>query len=114
MRKRESLIPSEKTKKVIRLDRRGQVKKKRSAGAAIWGVLGILCLLYCLCIALFMGFGTYFFLIWGVLAVFCGIISLFLAHKNWVAKIPKWLRIIFIIIFVMGLLLFGTVEAVIL
>lgn len=114
MRKRERLIPAEKSKKVIQLDRRGQIKKKRSVGAVIWGILGILCLLYCLCIGLFMGFGTYFFLIWGVLAVFCGIISLFLAHRNWMARIPKWLRVISIILFAMGLLLFGTVETMIL
>lgn len=114
MHRREHLIPAEKSKKVIRLDRRGQTPKKRSLGAIIWGILGILSLLYCLCIGLFVGFGTYFFLIWGVIAVFCGMVSLFCTHKNWLTKIPKWLRVIFIILFVMLLLLFGTVEAMIL
>ena len=114
MRKRERLIPAEKSKKVIQLDRRGQIKKKKSVGAILWGIVGILCLLYCLFIGMFTSFGTFFFLSWGVIAVFCGILSFILSHKNWVAKIPKWIKVIFVLLFVIGVLLFGTVEGMIL
>ena len=34
-------------------------------------VLAVLCALYCVGIGLFVGFGSYFFLIWGVIAAFC-------------------------------------------
>lgn len=114
MRKREGLIPAEKSRKVIQLDRRGQVKKKKPVGAIIWGILGALCLIYCLSIGFFMGFGTFFFLIWGVLAVFCGLLSFLFAHRNWMAKIPKWIKVVSVLLLVIGLLLFGTVEAMIL
>lgn len=65
-RKQEELIPFHKTKRVIYVYRRG---KKRPVGVRAGGILiglGLLCLLYCLFIFLFMGFGTWFFLIWGL------------------------------------------------
>lgn len=111
MRKRENLIPLEKSRKVIQLDRRGLIKKKKPIGAIVWGVLGVLCLAYCLAIGLFMGYGTRFFLVWGVLAAFCGILSFVLAHEGWVKKLPKWLKGTCVILFLAGLILFGTVEA---
>ncbi|MCM1046063.1 MAG: YdcF family protein [Candidatus Gastranaerophilales bacterium] len=110
MRKRENLIPFEKSKKVIQLDRRGLVKKKKPIGAIIWGALGVLCLVYCLVIWLFMGYGTHFFLVWGALAVFCGLLSFVLAHERWMEKLPKWLKGVCVILFLAGLILFGTVE----
>lgn len=111
MRKRERLIPLEKSRKVIQLDRRGLVKKKKPVGAIVWGLLGVVCLAYCLVIGLFMGYGTRFFLIWGVLAVFCGFLSFLLAHAKWMEKIPKWLKGICVIVFLAGVVLFGVVEA---
>lgn len=65
-RRRDELVPFNKTKRVIYVYRRG---KKRPAsvraGAVLLG-LGILCLLYCLFILLFVSFGSWFFLVWGV------------------------------------------------
>lgn len=110
MSRRERLIPLEKSRKVIQLERRGLVKKK-PIGAVIWGLLGILCLAYCLTIGLFMGYGTYFFLIWGVLAVCCGILSFILAHTGWVAKLSKWFKVTCVAVFVIGVILFGVVES---
>lgn len=114
MRKRERLIPLEKSEKVIHLDRRGQAGRKKSAGAVIFGALGIFCFLYCLGIGLFAGYGSRFFLVWGAIAVCCGVLSCLLAHPRWLGKIPKWLRYIFVIVFVLGILCFGAVEGMIL
>lgn len=111
MSKKERLIPLEKSKKVIQLDRRGLVKKKKPIGAIIWGLMAVLCLGYCLVIGLFMGYGTRFFLIWGVLGVFCGFLSFLLAHERWIKKLPKWLKGGCVIVFLAGLVVFGVVEA---
>ncbi len=111
MRKRKDLVPAEKNRKIIRLDRRGQTARKRSAGAFLWGCLGIVCLLYCLVIGFCMRFGTFFFLIWGILAVCCGLLSLLLAHRNWVEHLPKWIRVTAVLLFAAGLIVVGTIEA---
>lgn len=111
--KKDHLIPFEKSKKVIYLDRRGKENRKLPFAAKILGVLGVLCLLYCLIIFFFMGYGSMFFLIWGAMAVACGILSLFLSHREWLARLPKWFKAGFVICFTMGLALFGIVEGMI-
>lgn len=112
--KKPHLIPFEKSKRVIYLEKRGKEKAKMPVSAKIFGMLGIVCLLYCLSIFLFMGYGTSFFIIWGVIAVGCGLFSLLLAHKEWLKRIPKWLRVSFVTLATMGLLLFAIVEGMIL
>ena len=66
--KRDRLIPVEKSKKVIYLDPRGRGVDQKHYGAMALYVLAVLCALYCVGIGLFVGFGSYFFLIWGVIA----------------------------------------------
>lgn len=108
-RKKEHLIPLEKSKRVIYLEQRGK-EKKRSVGAVILGILGIVCFVYCLCIAFFMGYGTKFFLIWGALAAVFGVLSLILAHREWLGRIPVWLKAVFVICAVVGIVFFTAVE----
>lgn len=112
--KKPHLIPFEKSKRVIYLDKRGKEKAKTPVSAKFFGGLGVLCLLYCLSIFFFMGYGTSFFLIWGALAVGCGFFSLLLAHRQWLKRIPKWLRMSFTIGVAIGLMLFAIVEGLIL
>lgn len=112
--KKPHLIPFEKSKRIIYLERRGKEKTKTPLSAKIFAVLGVLCLLYCLSILLFMGYGTTFFLIWGAMSVGCGILSLLLAHREWLHKIPGWIRVSFVIFAALGLLLFVIVEGLIL
>ena len=45
-------------------------------------VLAVLCARYCVGIGLFVGFGSYFFLIWGVIAAFCAAWGWILTHKS--------------------------------
>lgn len=111
-RKKEHLIPFDKTKRIIYLNQRGKQSTPKSV--YVWSVLGILCLIYCVSIALFMGFGTTFFLIWGAMALGCFGLAFLLAHPQWVKRIPKALRIIIIAIFCVGMVLFLGVEGLIL
>ena len=79
-----------------------------------FGLVGILCLLYCLSIALFMGYGSSFFLIWAVVGVGFGVLSWLLTHKKWLARQPKWLKRSFLICVMLGGSLFVIVEGMIL
>lgn len=111
--KKEHLIPFEKSKKIIYLEKRGKQKRKLPLAAKIWGVLGVLCLMYCMSIFLFMGYGSTFFLIWGVIAVVCGVLSLLFAHQEWLVCLPKWIKVSFVSCCMIGLLLLGIVEGLI-
>lgn len=112
--KREHLIPFEKSKRVIYLDKRGKAQRRIPLSAMFFGVLGVLCLVYCLTILLFMGYGTSFFLIWGAMAVACEILAFVLTRREWLKRLPKWLKRACLGCFVIGLLLFGVVEGFIL
>lgn len=111
-RRKEHLIPIEKRRKVIYLEKRG-VESKKLFWPILCGILGILCFLYCLCIAFFMGYGTKFFLIWGIMAVFFGMLSLLLSRQSIVKKIPKWIKIIFITFLMVGIVFFTSIEGLI-
>lgn len=76
-------------------------------------VVGILCSLYCLSVPL-VGFGTRFFLIWGVLGAGLILTAFLLCRKRLWARLPKWLRRLCLIVLGIGMLLFVTVEGVIL
>lgn len=112
-RRKQHLIPFEKSKRIIHLDQRGKIKKY-SVCTVLFSTLGILCLLYCISIALFMGYGTKFFLIWGGMAVVFGGVSALFAHPKWIARIPRWTRYTVVICSAVGLLLFAVVEGMIL
>lgn len=81
--------------------------------AHIFCILGIVCILYCGGIAIF-GFGTYFFLIWGALGASCLALSAVLRSQRIMDAIPGWVKGICCGIFILGLLVFCTVEAMIL
>ncbi|MCM1543158.1 MAG: YdcF family protein [Blautia sp.] len=113
-REKKQLIPLEKSKRVIYLDRRGAVKRQKPVAAVSFGVLGIFCLGYFGYQFLFVNTGTMFYMVWGLLAVVCGALSFFLAHRNWVEKIPKGLRWMIKILFGAGVALFLIVEGMVL
>ncbi len=112
-RRKDDLIPLERSRKVIYLEKRGR-ETSISAGSVIFGILAALCLLYCLSIALFMGYGSRFFLIWGAMAAGFGIFSVILTRKNWLAKIPVWIKMVFVIFCLICVLFFMFVEGLIL
>ena len=111
-RRRDELIPYNKTKRVIYVYRRG---KKRPASTWVGGILlglGILCLLYCLFIFLFVSFGTWFFLFWGigglVLLVWGGLL---MGQKT--EKIPRWFKVCWGLLAGVSLTAFVVVEGLI-
>lgn len=112
-RKGRNLIPLEKNKRVIYLDTRVR-ERKLVFGEFFFGILGILCILYCLCIGLFIGFGTNFYFIWGVMGVFFLILSLLCAKPALRRKIPRILLRIFWICFGVGAALLIFVETLVL
>ena len=88
--RKEHLIPLERSRRIIQIERRGYTPGGHPVLAGIFGMLGILCIIYCIGIAI-TGFGTYFFLIWGAIGA---------CSKG-----------VFCALFCVGLLVFGAVEA---
>ena len=111
--KREHLISAEKSKKVIYLDPRGRGVGQKHYGAYLLYVIAALSMLYCIGIALFVHFGSYFFLIWGVIGVFCAAWAWVLTHRSVREKIPRWIRITFRSLVAVGLLFLLILEGMI-
>lgn len=112
-KKKERVAPMKRKQNVIRIEDRvrGHALVRP---AAIFGIFGVLCILYCLSIRLFMGYGSNFYLIWGALGVGFGIISLFCAKPALRNKLPKWMLKAFWICFGIGLAIFVIVEGLVL
>lgn len=109
----EKLVPLERSRRTIQLEKRGRKLKRYAIPSRIFAVLGIACILYCAGIAL-AGFGTYFFLLWGAVGVFCLILSAMFHNEKLMTAIPGWIKGTCIGIFCAGLLLFCSVEGLIL
>lgn len=111
-RKREGLIPVHKTKRVIYVYRRGKNHPASVKVGWILAILGMLCLLYCLFILFFVGFGTWFFLIWGL----GGLILTgwgYLLIKQIAKELPGWVKIGWGVLVGLGMAAFVTVEGLI-
>ena len=82
------LIPQERSRRVIYLNKRGKDAARRPAAA--WGlyVLGAGAICYCIGIAV-NGFGTYFFLIWGGIGAACLGLGALVGNRKLMAAIPK-------------------------
>jgi len=112
-RKTRELIPFGRSRRVIRVERRGRRKMHIPTISAVLMILGLLCILYCLGIFFFMGYGTLFFLIWGLAGA--GLIGLgFLGmHERFLSLIPVWIKIAFGTAVAAGMILFVLVEGMI-
>lgn len=110
------LVPFEKSRRVIYLEKRGrelEIHPIRQIGTGCLTLLGVLCILYCLAVAV-VGFGTYFFLVWGVLGILCLALAGMLRMERLMEAIPKWLKGVCAIGITLGLVLFCVVEGFIL
>lgn len=74
----------------------------------IWMIVGILCALYCLALAITGGTGTWFFLIWGILGVAFTLWGIF-RGRIWHAM-PHWLNIMAGTLFLLMLAVFLFTE----
>lgn len=81
-------------------------------GTVIFGVLGILCIVYCITIGV-NGFGTKFFLIWGAMGAAFLFIGLILTRGEFLASLPKWLKVTAVSGFYAAVILFVVVEGLI-
>jgi uncharacterized SAM-binding protein YcdF (DUF218 family) len=113
MHRDNRLIPAEERTKVIYLDKRGYAGKRRIVPAFIFGLLMLACLIYCLAIAFFMGYGTKFFLVWGGLAVVFGGLTFLMLRPDIYDRIPGWIKKIFIILVLLGVVIFAIIEGMI-
>ena len=115
MRRRRSkeLVPFSQGDRTIYLEKRGRGKRMPIA-SVILIAFGILCILYCIGIGLFMGYGTTFFHIWGAGGVCLAGLGLLLAQEKWMKALPGWLKAAAAIIAAVCLLVFVVVEGMIL
>lgn len=74
----------------------------------IWMIIGILCVLYCLALAITGGTGTWFFLIWGIMGVAFTLWGIFRGHIWHV--MPHWLHITADTLFLLMLAVFLFTE----
>lgn len=112
-RGRNNQVPYEKNQKVFHLERNGKVRNGVPVSAVLFWLLGVCCILYCGGIAV-VGHGTYFFLIWGVMGIAFLLLGMFLSKRELMDRIPIWIKLTAFILFFAGLLLFGSVEGLIL
>lgn len=112
-RRKNHLIPFEKSKKVIRLEKRGRVVRGVPVSAVIFWLMGACSVFYCIGIA-GMGFGTYFFLIWGVLGAVFVLLGALLANRALIRRLPGWLKAVCLTVFCLGAIVFAAVEGMIL
>lgn len=82
--------------------------------SAMFLVPGILCILYCIGIGLFMGYGTKFFLVWGVLGTALCLFAGLLSHPLWTERLPSALKAGIITVIGAGFILFAIIEGLIL
>lgn len=108
--RKEHLIPLERSRRIIQIERRGHTPGGHPVLAGIFGMLGILCVIYCIGIAI-TGFGTYFFLIWGAIGACSLALAAILQSGRAMNAIPVWIKGAFCALFCIGLLVFGAVEA---
>ncbi len=91
----------------------GRVKNRRGKiMQTVALILGIVFIIYFLCIEFFTGHGTNFYYIW----LFLGMLLLgywFAGYKNWIEMLPVWLRRGTLVCFVTGIFWFVIVEGLI-
>lgn len=112
-RDKSNLIPFKKLRKKIYSERHARSKRSIPVSAVLFWLLGVCCILYCVGIAV-VGFGTYFFLIWGVMGILFLLTGTLLSNRGLVRRLPRWLKVITISLFSLGILLFVGVEGLIL
>ncbi|MBR1854301.1 MAG: YdcF family protein [Lachnospiraceae bacterium] len=109
---KDNLIPfqNKKRRRAIQADRRGKAFRTRRLAAIVVGILAAASVAYCVCIRLFMGYGTYFFLIWGLIGLVLGGFAFLLWRRDVTERIPRALRRVFWCCLAVGFLLFAVIE----
>ncbi len=116
IRKKDELIPLEKAERVIRTEKRGRSEKGKLLLflRLFFDILGGLCILYCLGIALFVNFVTRFFLVWGAVGILFLGAGWLAGHPRILKALPRWLKMTLGCLLGVGLFLLVLVEGLIL
>ena len=112
-RQKKQKTPMKLHQNVIRLPQRGR-ERVLTRAAAVFGILGACCVIYCFAIRFLWGNGTNFYLVWGTIGVAFGAISLFCAKPSLRRKLPAWFLKAFWICFGIVVVSFVLVEGLIL
>lgn len=112
-RKNEKPVAFNRSDRTIYPEKRGG-RKSMPVASVIFIALGILCLLYCISIGLFMGYGTNFFLIWGVGGVCLTALGWLIGQEKRMKALPGWLKAGAVIMGSVCLIIFLVVEGLIL
>ena len=107
---KNNIIPFEKGRRAISRDPGGKEPRARQLAAIVAGILAVVSVAYCVCIRLFMGYGTYFFLIWGLIGLVLGGFAFLLWRRDVTERIPRALRCAFWCCLAAGVLLFAVIE----
>lgn len=113
-KKQDELIPLEKARRVIYMESRGSMWNLRTAGGVLLMALGIICILYCIGILLFVNYGTKFFLVWGVGGSLLVLAGWLVGFTGFLQRLPVWARIGAGVLLGIALLVFLAVEGLIL
>ncbi|MDO4302850.1 MAG: YdcF family protein [Bacillota bacterium] len=73
-------------------------------------ILGIVCFVYFLCIAFFVGHGTNFYFIWLLIGCGATCLSVLIKKGIWAEHFPGWFKRIFMVLVCVGLAVFLFVE----
>ncbi len=113
-RKNVELIPLEKSRRVIYTEPRGREERHRKGLGIFLMTLGVLCVLYCIGIFLFVNFGTWFFLTWGVLGAFLLCLGWLFGWSDAPSRMPRWIKALSGLVLILGVAAFLLVEGLIL
>ncbi|MBR1770732.1 MAG: YdcF family protein [Lachnospiraceae bacterium] len=113
-RTKENLIPFEKSKRVIRIERRGRETDCHPYAAAACALLAVLSWGYFVAVRFFMGHGTNFFYIWLLIGAGLGGLAFLLWRQDIAERIPRLVRRLFWGCLAAGVVLFAIVMGMVL
>ena len=113
-RTKENLIPFEKSKRVIRIERRGRETDCHPYAAAAYALLAVLSWGYFVAVRFFMGHGTNFFYIWLLIGAGLGGLAFLLWRQDIAERIPRLVRRLFWGCLAAGVVLFAIVMGMVL
>lgn len=112
-RKKDKLIPFEKSRRVIYMEDRRPRRVYLPWLTALLFLLGSLCLLYCVGIGLFVNYGTKFFLVWGAGGAILLLLGRLIGYTDFFREMPRTFKRILCAAAGLGLLVFVFIEGLI-
>lgn len=112
-RRKEKVRPLKEKDRVITLKARGRGNLQITPWAVISAILTVFSIVYCIAIFCSRAYGSKFFLLWGVMGVFFGILTMLLANRAFMEKVPRKLKIVCSVMAILAVMLFLFVQGMI-